>query len=67
MSDNLLEKVDSFEEQKKKLLEFKKGNSNSFEDLAKSFKVNEGMAMTVDTSNEAAISETFQNIRSPSC
>jgi hypothetical protein len=67
MSDNLLEKSDSFEEQKKKLLEFKKGNSASFEDLAKSFKAGDGMTMTVDTSNDAAISETFMNIRSPSC
>ena len=62
MSD-LLENVNSIEEQKNKLIEVKRSASSG--DLTTSFKVNNPDGIYVDTSTDAAISETFQNIRSP--
>jgi len=61
---DLLENVNSIEDQKNKLLDVRKSTS---EGLTTSLRASNPDGIYVDTSTEAALSETFQNIRSPQC
>jgi len=63
ISDNILEKEDSAESQRKKLLEMKKTASDSLKGSFKESLIETGM--TIDTSSNAGISDSLSKLNAP--
>ena len=63
MTDKLLEKEDSAESQKNKLLEMKKSASDSLKGSFKESLIQTGM--TIDTSSNAGISDSLSKLNAP--